>query len=191
MAEIYDGFLNDINGFHVEPADVASALNSTSNGPVAEGRAGGGTGMVCYDLKEGIGTSSCHLAAEQGSYTVGGRNPLRIGGLHVGAELPADTPVASAGHPYREDTGSIIISVAATDAPLLPHQTNRLARRATVGRGVRRQLGDAPDRDACQRQMEPGVRSSGACKGRGDRQRHVGCRDDDRSQRSCGDRASP
>ena len=140
VAETYDGYLNDINGFHVKPEDVAAALESASSGPVPEGNVGGGTGMVCYGFKGGIGTSSRKLTAAQGGYTVGAmvqcncgsRSQLRIGGLPVGQELAANPPIASLGHPFQEDTGSIII-VVATDAPLLPHQTKRLARRATMG----------------------------------------------------------
>jgi L-aminopeptidase/D-esterase-like protein len=139
VAETYDGFLNDINGFHVKPEDVWMALDSAAGGAVAEGNVGGGTGMVCYGFKGGIGTSSRKLPQNQGGYTVGvlvqcncGRQrQLRIGGVPVGEELSAP-PVASARHPFQEDTGSIII-VVATDAPLLPHQTKRLARRATMG----------------------------------------------------------
>jgi len=139
VAETYDGFLNDINGFHVKPEDVWMALESATGGAVAEGNVGGGTGMVCYGFKGGIGTSSRKLSASQGGYTVGAlvqcncgrQRQLRIGGVPVGEELAAP-PVASAGQPFREDTGSIII-VVATDAPLLPHQTKRLARRATMG----------------------------------------------------------
>ena len=115
------------------------ALDSAAGGPVAEGNVGGGTGMVCYGFKGGIGTSSRKVMAAGTGYTVGvlvqcncgSRTQLRMGGLPVGQEL-AGQPVASAGYPYREDTGSIII-VVATDAPLLPHQTKRLARRATMG----------------------------------------------------------
>jgi L-aminopeptidase/D-esterase-like protein len=140
VAETYDGFLNDINGFHVKPEDVAAALESAASGPVAEGNVGGGTGMVCYGFKGGMGTSSRKITAAGNGYTVGAlvqcncgsRRQLRIGGLPVGEELSANPPRASLGHPYREDTGSIII-VVATDAPLLPHQTKRLARRATMG----------------------------------------------------------
>src|SRR4051812_44883513 len=129
VAETYDGFLNDINGFHVKPEHVFAALESASAGPVTEGNVGGGTGMVCYGFKGGIGTSS----RKTGAYTVGAlvqcncgsRRQLRIGGLPVGQELAQNPPLASAGHVYREDTGSIII-VVATDAPLLPHQTKRL-----------------------------------------------------------------
>jgi D-aminopeptidase len=136
VAETYDGFLNDINGFHVKPQHAVAALESAAAGPVAEGNTGGGTGMICYGFKGGIGTSSRRL---QNGKTVGvlvqcncgAQRQLRIGGLPVGEEL-VDPPAASAGRPYREDTGSIII-VVATDTPLLPHQTKRLARRATMG----------------------------------------------------------
>jgi D-aminopeptidase len=142
VAETWDGFLNDINGFHVKPEDVAAALETASAGPVPEGSVGGGTGMVCYGFKGGIGTSSREVTVGQGSYTVGAlvqcncgsRHQLRIGGLPVGQEIAASMPVASIGQPYREDVGSIII-VLATDAPLLPHQAKRLARRATLGLG--------------------------------------------------------
>src|SRR5579863_6076928 len=137
VAETYDGFLNDINGFHVKPEHVAQALESASAGPVPEGNVGGGTGMVCYGFKGGIGTSSRTVG---GGYTVGvlvqcncgSRHQVRIGGLPVGQEIGDNLPVASLQHAFRDDTGSIII-VVATDAPLLPHQTKRLARRATMG----------------------------------------------------------
>ncbi len=136
VAETYDGFLNDINGFHVKPSHVDAALDGAGRGVAVEGNVGGGTGMVCYGFKGGIGTSSRKLAD---GHTVGvlvqcncgSQRQLRIGGLPVGEEL-VNPPAASAGRPYREDTGSIII-VVATDAPLLPHQTKRLARRATMG----------------------------------------------------------
>jgi L-aminopeptidase/D-esterase-like protein len=137
VAETYDGTLNDINGFHVKPEDVTAALEAASAGPVAEGNVGGGTGMVCYGFKGGIGTSSRKVA---GGYTVGAlvqcncgsRRQLRIGGLPVGQEITGNPPRVAAASPYREDVGSIII-VVATDAPLLPHQVKRLARRATMG----------------------------------------------------------
>jgi len=140
VAETYDGTLNDINGFHVKPPDVEKALETASSGAVAEGNVGGGTGMICYGFKGGIGTSSRALPQSQGGYTVGvlvqcncgSRRQLRVGGLPVGEELTAGPPRASAQWPYREDVGSIII-VVATDAPLLPHQVQRLARRATMG----------------------------------------------------------
>jgi D-aminopeptidase len=140
VAETYDGTLNDINGFHVKPADAEAALDGATGGAVAEGNVGGGTGMVCYGFKGGIGTASRKLPANQGGYTVGvlvqcncgSRRQLRIGGLPVGEELTANPPRAGLAWPYREDVGSIII-VVATDAPLLPNQVQRLARRATMG----------------------------------------------------------
>jgi len=143
VAETYDGFLNDINGFHVKPDDVAAALDAASEGPVAEGNVGGGTGMVCYGFKGGIGTSSRVVTVGTANYVVGvlvqcncgRRSQLRIGGLPVGQEIATTPPpFASLGSPYKEDTGSIII-VLATNAPLLPHQAKRLARRATLGLG--------------------------------------------------------
>jgi len=132
VAETYDGYLNDINGFHVKPEDAWAALDTARGGPVAEGNVGGGTGMACYGFKGGIGTSS----RQAGGYTIGvlvqcncgSRRQLRIGGVRVGQHIAA----APLGAPYREDTGSIII-VVATDAPLLPHQAKRLARRGTMG----------------------------------------------------------
>lgn len=134
VAETWDGFLNDINGFHVKPDHVFQAISSATPGPVTEGNVGGGTGMVCYEFKGGIGTSSRRLPAKAGAYTVaalvqcncGRRALLRVAGAPVGVEIP--------GKVYGEDTGSIII-VLATDAPLLPHQLKRLARRATLGLG--------------------------------------------------------
>jgi L-aminopeptidase/D-esterase-like protein len=132
VAETWDGFLNDINGFHVKPEHVFQALSSAAPGPVPEGNVGGGTGMICYEFKGGIGTSSRRLPAKAGGYTVGvlvqcncgRRSQLLVTGVPVGLEIP--------GTVYGEDTGSIII-VVATDAPLLPHQLKRLARRATMG----------------------------------------------------------
>ena len=140
VAETYDGTLNDINGFHVKPADVDTALETAASGEVAEGNVGGGTGMICYGFKGGIGTASRRLAVNDGGYTVGvlvqcncgTRRQLRIGGVPVGEEMTANPPRASVQWPYREDVGSIII-VVGTDAPLLPHQVQRLARRATMG----------------------------------------------------------
>ncbi len=135
VAETWDGFLNDINGFHVKPQHVFHALDSAHSGPVEEGSVGGGTGMICNEFKGGIGTSSRVLDAKYGGYTVGvlvqcnygRRDQLRIAGVPVGKEIPE--------HPaYGEDTGSIII-VVATDAPLIPTQLKRVARRASLGLG--------------------------------------------------------
>jgi D-aminopeptidase len=139
VAETWDGVLNDVYGFHVKPEHVFKALDSAKPGEVEEGGVGGGTGMICYGFKGGIGTSSRVVAGKQ-TYRVaalvqcncGGRRQLHIAGVPVGQEIPANPPVASKNAPYREDTGSIII-VVATDAPLLPHQMKRLARRASLG----------------------------------------------------------
>ena len=136
VAETWDGFLNDINGFHVQEADAFAALEAAKGGPVAEGNVGGGTGMVCYGFKGGIGTSS--RKAE--GYTVGvlvqcncgRRAQLRIAGVPVGQEFTGNEPYARGFRRAGEDVGSIII-VVATDAPLLPHQLKRLARRASLG----------------------------------------------------------
>jgi L-aminopeptidase/D-esterase-like protein len=133
VAETWDGELNDINGFHVKEANVFEALSTARNGPVAEGSVGGGTGMICNGFKGGIGTSSRRLPGDAGGYTVGalvqcnyGRKvDLRIAGVPVGREI--------AGPAARDDDAGSIIIVVATDAPLLPHQLKRLARRAALG----------------------------------------------------------
>ena len=139
VAETYDGYLNDINGFHVKEPHVVAALESASGGPVPEGAVGGGTGMVCYGFKGGIGTASRTLERDHGGYTVGvlvqanhgQRRQLLIAGVPVGQEIPPDAARALL-ETTRGELGSIII-VIATDAPLLPHQLKRLARRATMG----------------------------------------------------------
>jgi L-aminopeptidase/D-esterase-like protein len=133
VAETWDGYLNDINGFHVKEQHVLEALEGARSGPVAEGNVGGGTGMICHEFKGGIGTASRKLAESDGGYTVGVfvqcnyglRHQLRIAGVPVGRELRE-------GLVYTREQGSIII-VIATDAPLLPHQLKRLARRAALG----------------------------------------------------------
>jgi len=133
VAETWDGYLNDINGFHVKEEHAFEALESARGGPVAEGNVGGGTGMICHEFKGGIGTASRQLDAEAGGYTVGVlvqcnyglRHQLRIAGVPVGRELTEDLV-------WSQETGSIII-VIATDAPLLPHQLKRVARRAALG----------------------------------------------------------
>jgi len=139
VAETYDGYLNDINGFHVNPNHVFEALDSAKSGAVVEGNVGGGTGMICYGFKGGIGSASRKLDANAGGYTVGvlvqanfgRRNQLRIAGVPVGTEITEGTLSSYDGGP-RDDVGSIII-VVATDAPLLAHQLKRLARRAALG----------------------------------------------------------
>jgi L-aminopeptidase/D-esterase-like protein len=140
VAETYDGYLNDVNGFHVRPADAFHALDTARPGPLEEGNVGGGTGMICYEFKGGIGTASRKLEEKFGGYTVGAlvqcncglRDQLRIAGVPVGREIPGSRVWGKVLAPGQQDTGSIII-VLATDAPLLPHQLKRLARRAALG----------------------------------------------------------
>jgi D-aminopeptidase len=139
VAETWDGFLNDINGFHVKKEHVFQALDGVKSGPVAEGNVGGGTGMVTHQFKGGIGTSSRILAPEAGGYTVGvlvqsnygRRELLTIAGVPVGMEITDLKP--HDGKP-ADGAGSIIV-VVATDAPLLPHQLKRLIKRASLGIG--------------------------------------------------------
>lgn len=135
VAETYDGGLNDINGFHVRKRHVFAALDNASSGPVSEGNVGGGTGMICFGFKGGIGTASRKVQVQKQKYAVGvlvqtnfgDRQLLRIAGVPVGAEIRGQLPV-------RGKNSSIII-VIATDAPLLPHQLKRMARRASLGLG--------------------------------------------------------
>jgi len=141
VAETWDGWLNDINGFHVKPEHAFHAIDSAHTGAVEEGNVGGGTGMICNEFKGGIGTSSRKLDAQFGGYTVGvlvqcnyGVRPnLRIAGVPVGREIPENPAYASTS--FNElDRGSIIV-VVATDAPLVSHQLKRLARRVSLGLG--------------------------------------------------------
>jgi len=138
VAETWDGTLNDVNGFHVKPAHVDAALDGATGGPVGEGNVGGGTGMTCHEFKCGIGTASRRVDIEGGVYTIGvlvqanyGTRPsLRIAGMPVGRHLKVDSSASEAAS--DGDNGSIII-VVATDAPLLPTQLDRVARRAGMG----------------------------------------------------------
>jgi L-aminopeptidase/D-esterase-like protein len=146
VAETYDGMFNDINGQHVTKADVFKALDNANSGPVEEGGVGGGTGMMCYGFKGGIGTASRVINANLGGYTVGilvqsnhgRRNQLTITGVPVGKELSDtlrplfDPPKSAIDNGPKNETGSIII-VLATDAPLLPDQLKRLAQRIPLG----------------------------------------------------------
>ncbi|HKB91068.1 MAG TPA: P1 family peptidase, partial [Opitutaceae bacterium] len=143
VAETYDGYLSDINGFHVKSEHVFHALDTAVSGPVSEGGVGGGTGMICYEFKGGIGTASRKLSADLGGYTTGvlvqanhgTRNQLTVAGVPVGREIGGgrrrfasnNAAAASMG-----EYGSILIIVA-TDAPLIPTQLKRLARRASLG----------------------------------------------------------
>jgi len=141
VAETWDGWLNDINGFHVKPEDAFHSIDSAHPGAVEEGNVGGGTGMICNEFKGGIGTSSRAVKVNDANYTVGvlvqcnyGRRPnLRIAGVPVGKEIPEEAAYAGASF-GGDERGSIII-VIATDAPLLSHQLKRLAHRATLGLG--------------------------------------------------------
>jgi D-aminopeptidase len=169
VAETWDGWLNDINGFHVHPEDAWQALDTAHSGPVEEGNVGGGTGMICNEFKGGIGTSSRMLDSKAGGYTVavlvqcnyGRRDQLRIAGVPVGKEIPehpayedetADSgkgmqspsqpmwgrPPSAVHRPEApfsgKDVGSIIVIVA-TDAPLIPTQLKRVARKVSLGLG--------------------------------------------------------
>ena len=135
VAETWDGYLNDINGFHVKPEDAWHALDTANSGPVEEGNVGGGTGMICNEFKGGIGTSSRVLDSKNGGYTVGvlvqcnygSREQLRVAGINVGREIPEHTV-------WQKDVGSIIV-VVATDAPLIPTQLKRIAKKVSLGLG--------------------------------------------------------
>jgi L-aminopeptidase/D-esterase-like protein len=157
VAETWDGDLSDIFGFHVHKEHVEAALAAAAPGPVAEGNVGGGTGMTCLGFKGGIGTASRRLSQDEGGFTVGVlvqcnfglREQLRIAGVPVGREISAPEPCydttepldsararerCPAGAVKTKEHGSIIV-VVATDAPLLPHQLRRVARRAALGIG--------------------------------------------------------
>ena len=135
VAETWDGYLNDINGFHVTQQDAWLALDSAHSGPVEEGNVGGGTGMICNEFKGGIGTSSRLIHTADGDYTLGvlvqcnygSREQLRIAGVNVGREIPEHTV-------WDKDIGSIIV-VVATDAPLIPTQLKRVAKKVSLGLG--------------------------------------------------------
>ena len=138
VAETWDGWLNDINGFHVKPEHIFNALDAAHGGAIEEGSIGGGTGMICYEFKGGNGTSSRQIDirhskdAPARSYTIGvflqanfgRRAQLTIDGIPIGKEIP--------GQVYKEENGSCI-GVVATNAPLLPDQLKRLARRVSLG----------------------------------------------------------
>jgi D-aminopeptidase len=135
VAETWDGYLNDINGFHVTAEDAWHALESAHSGPVEEGNVGGGTGMICNEFKGGIGTSSRLVHTAEGDFMLGvlvqcnygSRDQLRIAGINVGREIPEHTV-------WDKDVGSIIV-VVATDAPLIPTQLKRVAKKVSLGLG--------------------------------------------------------
>lgn len=138
VGETYDGYLNDINGFHVKKEHVFAALNKASSGPVDEGSVGGGTGMIVHQFKGGIGTSSRIVSIDGKQYTLGvlvqanhgKRETLTIAGVPVGKEITDLMPIIHADSPKKD---SSIIVVVATDAPLLPHQLKRIAKRVSLG----------------------------------------------------------
>ncbi|HNP35054.1 MAG TPA: P1 family peptidase [Woeseiaceae bacterium] len=142
VAETWDGHLNDINGFHVRPEHAGAALEHAKSGPVEEGGVGGGTGMICFEFKCGIGTSSRIVGVAGDNYTLGilvqanfgVRSDLHVAGVPVGVRMPGEPVYSNTG--YNAEMLSSIIAVIATDAPLLPHQLKRLARRVPLGLGV-------------------------------------------------------
>ncbi len=148
VSETADGWLNEMNGLHVKPEHVWEALESAHGGAIEEGNVGGGTGMITYEFKGGTGTSSRHLWDAAGGWTVGAlvqtnfgrRFQLTIEGIPVGRRLTSDAPFTSGEDPFGHESGSLIV-VLATDAPLLPHQLVRLAKRATLGMGRTGSLG--------------------------------------------------
>ncbi len=140
VAETADGWLNDMNSFYVKEHHVMSALDSAHSAAIDEGNVGGGTGMMCYEFKGGTGTSSRKLPEKLGGWTIGvlaqcnfgRRYQLNIAGVPIGKHLLNDAPLTNGENPFKQDDGSLIVIIA-TDAPLLPHQLKRVARRATLG----------------------------------------------------------
>lgn len=138
VAETYDGVLNDINGLHVCEEDALSAIRSAQDGPIAEGNVGGGNGMICYEYKGGTGTSSRRVEVDGDTYTLGTlvqanhgiRDWWQVLGVPIGRQLASDHRIPA----LDSERGSIIV-VLATDAPMMPHQLQRLARRAALGIG--------------------------------------------------------
>lgn len=141
VAETWDGWLNDADAFHLRPEDVYEAIALATSGRIAEGNVGGGTGMICHDFKGGIGTASRIVEMESGRYTIGAlvqanhgsREDLRVNGVAVGQKMSWTDPPTPYQKPYHPVSSSSIIIILATDAPLLPTQCQRLARRATIG----------------------------------------------------------
>jgi L-aminopeptidase/D-esterase-like protein len=139
VAETADGWLNDINAFHVKQEHVFSALENAAGEAIAEGNVGGGTGMLCYEFKGGTGTASRRVPEKLGGWKVGAlvqanfgrRHQLTIAGVPVGQHIKEDTIFTQGENPLVEQ-GSLIV-ILATDAPLLPHQLKRVAKRATLG----------------------------------------------------------
>jgi len=154
VGETYDGFFNDIDGGHIRAEHVFNALDTAHTGSIAEGNVGGGTGMMTYEYKGGTGTSSRRLAQSDGGYTIGvlvqsnygSRRQLRIGGIPMGQALADERPrfldpgilsdeLRSRCAPWCPPIDGSIIVVIATDAPLLPHQLKRVAKRPALAIG--------------------------------------------------------
>ena len=146
VAETYDGFLNDIYGFHIKEENVLEAIKNSSSGKIAEGNVGGGTGMMCFGFKGGTGTSSRVFKIKDSTYTVGAivqsnfgaKRNLSIAGVPVGIELKDTLNYVFNAPPKsrrQEGDGSIIVIIA-TDVPLLPHQLKRIAQRIPLGIGI-------------------------------------------------------
>jgi D-aminopeptidase len=140
VAETFDGYLNDVNGFHVKEKHAIEAIETARTGPVEEGNVGGGTGMICMGFKGGVGTSSRLVKIGDATYTLGvqvqanfgRRDQLLIAGVPVGKEIQDGVPRRAANQSAERETGSIII-IAGTDAPLVSHQLKRIAHRITMG----------------------------------------------------------
>ncbi|HAV77592.1 MAG TPA: aminopeptidase [Anaerolineae bacterium] len=140
VAETADGWLNDMNAFNVKPEHVRDALKNAEPGQIKEGSVGGGTGMLCYEFKGGSGTSSRKLPEKLGGWRIGAfaqtnfgrRYQLTVAGTPVGQHLKDDAVWSNGENPFKQDDGSLIVIIA-TDAPLLPHQLKRLAKRASLG----------------------------------------------------------
>lgn len=140
VGETADGWLNDMNAFHLKPEHVWHALESAHGGVIEEGNVGGGTGMITYEFKGGTGTASRRFKAASGTWTIGAlvqsnfgrRFQLMIDGVPVGQQIPQGAPFSKGENPFQQEDGSLIV-VLATDAPLLPYQLKRLAKRATLG----------------------------------------------------------
>ena len=140
VAETADAWLNDMNGFHVNEGHVIQALDSATSGVIEEGNVGGGTGMLCYEFKGGTGTSSRKLPEKLGSWTVGAlvqanfgrRYQLTVAGVPLGQHFKDSAPLTNGENPFRQDDGSLIVIIG-TNAPLLPHQLKRVAKRAAIG----------------------------------------------------------
>jgi L-aminopeptidase/D-esterase-like protein len=139
VTETADGWLNDMNGFHIHPEHVWQALDTARVGAVEEGNTGGGTGMICYEFKGGTGSASRKLPEKFGGFTIGvlaqtnfgRRSQLMVAGVPVGQHIREQALFTHGENPFHEQ-GSLVI-ILATDAPLLPHQLKRLARRAALG----------------------------------------------------------